>query len=112
MAMAYVESRFNKQAVSPKGACGIMQVMPATAAMYGVSRQELFDADINIQVGLYYFKEMLRLFKNRNLAVAAYNCGPNRVIAAGYKIPKIRETIDYVRRVNNAAKKYRQNKIQ
>ena len=109
--MAYVESRFNKQAVSPKGACGIMQVMPKTAALYDVCRQELFDEDINIQVGLYYLKEMLRLFKNRNLAVAAYNCGPNRVIAAGYRVPEIRETIDYVRRVNNAAKKYRQKGI-
>lgn len=109
--MAYVESRFNKQAVSPKGACGVMQVMPATAALYGVSRQELFDQDINIQVGLQYFKEMLRLFEKRDLAIAAYNCGPNRIIKAGNRIPRIRETIDYVRRVNNAAKKYRQKGI-
>lgn len=47
----------------------------------------------------------------QNLALAAYNAGPNRVIGAGCKIPRIRETRNYVRRVNNAAKTYRQNGI-
>ena len=95
------------QAVSPKGAVGVMQIMPKTAALYGVSRQELFEPDINIQVGLHYLKEMLHIFKSRDLAMAAYNCGPQRVIDAGYRIPRIQETVDYVRRVNNAVKRYK-----
>ena len=106
--MAHVESGFDTRAVSHKGACGVMQIMPKTAALYGVSRQELFDEDINIQVGLHYMREMLRLFGNRDLAVAAFNCGPNRVVQAGYRIPRISETRNYVRRVNHAARRYEQ----
>jgi soluble lytic murein transglycosylase-like protein len=106
--MAHVESGFNKRAVSPKGACGVMQVMPYTASLYGVTRRELFDEDINIQVGLYYMKEMLARFEDRDLALAAYNCGPNRIMASGYNIPRIPETRNYVRRVNNAARRYNQ----
>lgn len=105
-----MESAFNKWAISPKGAYGVMQVMPDTAAVYGVNRKELFDEDINIQVGLHYLKEMLSKFKNIDLALAAYNCGPARVIEAGYKIPKINETINYVRRVNREFKRYAQNR--
>ena len=82
--------------------------MPDTAALYGVTRRELFDEDINIQVGLYYLRAMLNRFEDRDLALAAYNCGPNRVIEAGYKIPRIRETRNYVRRVNHAARRYGQ----
>lgn len=82
-----MESRFNKRAISPQGACGVMQVMPATGALYGITRRELFDADINIQVGLQYLKDMFNLFANQELALAAYNCGPERVIEADYRIP-------------------------
>jgi len=108
--MAQVESNFNKLAVSGKGACGIMQIMPDTAAVYGVTRKELFDENINIQVGLHYMREMLHLFNDRNLALAAYNCGPNRVIKAGRQIPMIRETRDYVRRVNRAVQKFKRKR--
>lgn len=104
--MAHVESRFDPEVVSPKGACGIMQVMPGTAAIYGVSRKELFDPDVNIRVGLTYMGEMLDMFNNRDLALAAYNCGPQRVIDAGRKVPHIPETIQYVRRVNDVLKQY------
>ena len=86
--------------------------MPDTAMLYGVTRKELFDEDINIQVGLHYLKNQLHRFENRNLAIAAYNCGPQRIVDAGYKIPKIQETINYVRRVNHAAKKYGSKKLQ
>jgi len=86
-----------------------MQIMPDTAALYGVTRRELFNEDINIQVGLHYLKEMFHVFGNRDLAIAAYNCGPTRVIEAGYRIPGIRETINYVRMVNYAARKYEQH---
>lgn len=104
--MAYVESNFNKQAVSKKGACGVMQIIPTTASIYNVSRAELFDEDINIQVGLHYMKKMLKIFGKQDLALAAYNCGPTRITKAGYKIPGIRETRDYVRKVNDAKQKY------
>lgn len=80
--------------------------MPHTAAHYGVSRHELFNEDINIQVGLYYLKDMFRLFHDRDLSLAAYNSGPTTVINAGYRIPRIKETITYVRRVNRVAQRY------
>jgi soluble lytic murein transglycosylase-like protein len=105
--MAHVESGFNPDAVSPKGACGIMQVMPGTAAIYGVSKRELFDPDTNIRVGLTYMAEMLDLFQDRDLALAAYNCGPGRVVDAGRRIPPIPETLQYVRKVNHVLKHYR-----
>ncbi len=73
--------------------------MPATAKEYGVSRNELFDEDINIQVSLYYFRSLYREFGRYNLALAAYNAGPSRVINAGYRVPQIRETRQYIRRV-------------
>ena len=106
LAMAHVESGFDPDAVSPKGACGVMQVMPGTGAIYGVSRKELLDPDTNIRVGLTYMAELLRTFKDRNLALAAYNCGPQRVINAGYKVPQIPETIEYVRRVTHVFNRY------
>ncbi len=84
--------------------------MPGTAVLYGVKRRELFSEDINIQLGLYYYLKMLRLFRDRDLALAAYNAGPGRVMKAGYRIPRIKETINYVRRVNYAAKKFKNKK--
>jgi len=111
IAIAHVESGFNPRAVSPKGACGIMQVMPSTAAIYGVRRHELFNPDVCIQVGLHYFKEMSVLFNREDLALAAYNCGPNKVINAGWRIPNIPETINYVRKVQDAAKRYNPNRL-
>ncbi len=86
-----------------------MQILAGTAAPYGVSRKELFNEDMNIQVGIHYLKGLLSRFNNKELAIAGYNCGPGRVIAAGYRIPKISETINYVRRVKDAAKRYRQS---
>ena len=107
--MAQVESGFNPNAISPKGACGVMQLMPETAAIYGVMRKDLFNPDVNIRVGLTYLSEMLKVFKSRNLALAAYNCGPQRVIDAGYRIPQIPETIEYVKRVTRAIKFYKKS---
>ena len=109
MAVAEVESGFDKLAVSPKRAMGIMQVLPATAKLYGIDSRELFNENTNIKVGIYYLKHLLKIFNNKDLAIAAYNCGPTRVIEAGYSIPNISETINYVRRVNNAARRYRQS---
>lgn len=106
--MVYVESNFDKTAVSKKGACGLMQIMPATAAAMGVERAELFDEDINIQVGLHYMQKMLKMFGKTNLALAAYNSGPRRVKHAGNRIPRIKETINYVKKVNKAMEYYGQ----
>ncbi|GBD97006.1 MAG TPA: lytic transglycosylase domain-containing protein [Nitrospirae bacterium] len=106
MAVAYIESGFNVNAVSPRGAVGVFQIIPATGEIYGVTRKELFEADVNIQVGIHYLKAMLRLFRDTDLALAAYNAGPGKVVEAGYRIPEIRETRNFVRRVKYAAGRY------
>lgn len=102
LAMCHVESGFNHKAVSNKGAMGLMQVMPGTASLYGVHKRDLFDPDINIRTGLAYFKDMHQFFQNEELALAAYNCGPARVMEK--RIP--RETRTYVRDVRSKEKYY------
>ncbi|HZW21285.1 lytic transglycosylase domain-containing protein [Noviherbaspirillum sp.] len=94
-AIIEVESGFNANAVSPKGAVGLMQVMPATAARYG--RFNLYSPEQNIDVGARYLRDLLALFDgNIRLAVAAYNAGENAVIRHGRRIPPYQETIKYV----------------
>src|SRR5579872_6789346 len=74
------ESSGNPKAVSPKGARGLMQVMPATAAQYGVHPDQLFDPNINRQVGTRYFGDLMQKYNhNPFLALVAYNSGPGRV---------------------------------
>lgn len=91
------ESGGRPEAVSPKGAQGLMQLMPATAAEMGVKNP--FDPRENIFGGVGYFKKMLDRFGgNIPLALAAYNAGPEKVQKAG-GIPAIRETQDYVAKV-------------
>jgi len=94
-AIIEVESGFNAQARSPKGAVGLMQVMPATAARYG--RFDLYSPEQNLDVGARYLRDLLALFNgNVRLAVAAYNAGENAVIRHGRQIPPYAETIKYV----------------
>jgi len=94
-AIIEVESGFNANAVSPKGAVGLMQVMPATAARYG--RFNLYSPEQNIDVGARYLRDLLAMFDgNIRLAVAAYNAGENAVIRHGRRIPPYQETIKYV----------------
>jgi soluble lytic murein transglycosylase len=96
-AIIKAESAFDPKAVSWAGARGLMQLMPNTALMMGVT--DSFDPEQNIMGGSRYLRQMLNRFNgNLKLAVAAYNCGPERVARAG-RIPDIPETKNYVRAV-------------
>ena len=95
-AVAYVESRFNDEAVSPAGAVGAMQLMPATAAELGVDPS--IPAE-NIHGGASYLRQMLELFDgDLTLALAAYNAGPGAVQRYG-AVPPFEETQEYVEAV-------------
>lgn len=104
-AVITAESSYNPNAVSPKGATGLMQLMPATAARYGVSN--IFDPNQNIFGGAQYLRYLLQLFNNdMSLAVAAYNAGEHNVMKYGNRIPPFRETINYVPKVLSFYKHY------
>lgn len=118
-AVVAAESGFDPAAVSPKGAVGLMQLLPTTAAMYGVTadrqgrndgkgqpiaaqsvEQKLTDPRTNVFAGARYLAYLLKLFKGETqLAVAAYNAGEGAVQRAGNKIPNYKETQGYVRTV-------------
>ena len=106
-AVIATESGFDAGAVSPKGAVGLMQVMPATASRFGVSgdakrsvEQKLADPAVNVPTGTRYLRYLLDLFPGRmDLAVAAYNAGEGAVQRAGNQIPAFKETQNYVRTV-------------
>ena len=106
-AVIHTESRFNPTAVSPKGAVGLMQVMPATAERYGLANDQrgtvsakLTDPKTNIQTGARYLRDLIKMFPGQlELAVAAYNAGEGAVQRAGNKIPNYKETQNYVRSV-------------
>jgi hypothetical protein len=106
LSMAKVESHYDPTQVSPKGAVGVLQVMPRFAwHEYSVSREWLFNPHVNIRVGLTWMRSLLNRFDNNlDLALAAYNAGASRVVNAGYAVPPIRETQDYVVKVRQAMK--------
>ncbi len=107
-AVITVESGFNAGAVSPKGAMGLMQLMPSTAARFDV--QNVFSPRENINGGSAYLAELLRRFGgNLRLALAAYNAGSRAVIQAGYHIPPFEETQNYVPLVMNYYRRYLDN---
>ena len=106
-ALIATESGFDAQAVSPKGAVGLMQLMPATASRFGVRadakrslEQKLTDPAVNVPTGTRYLRYLLDLFPGRmDLALAAYNAGEGAVQKAGNQIPAFKETQNYVRTV-------------
>jgi hypothetical protein len=92
-----VESNFDPKAVSPKHASGLMQLMPQTAAQYGV--KDIFDPAENVNAGTRYLKELLAKYRDLTLALAAYNAGPERVDQYGRRVPPYLETMKYVQRI-------------
>ncbi|MFN2443995.1 MAG: lytic transglycosylase domain-containing protein [Vicinamibacterales bacterium] len=101
-AVIQLESGFNPWAVSPKGALGLMQLMPATARELGVDNP--FHPAQNIRGGVTYLRRLLDLYdQDVPLALAAYNAGPGAVARYG-DVPPYRETQEYVRRITTATR--------
>ena len=99
-AVIQAESAFNPRAVSPKGAMGLMQLMPATASDFGV--RDPFDPAENIRAGVGYLKSLLTRYSNNvELALAAYNAGPQAVKKYG-TVPPYRETRSYIARIQSS----------
>ncbi|MFN3564840.1 MAG: lytic transglycosylase domain-containing protein [Burkholderiaceae bacterium] len=97
-AVIAVESDYNPRAVSPKGAQGLMQLMPATASRFGVV--DPFDPRENVRAGARYLKQLLELFGGElRLARRPDNAGEQAVIRSGHRIPPYAETQRYVPRV-------------
>ena len=106
-ALIATESGFNSRAVSPKGAVGLMQLIPPTAERYGVRagknasvEKKLTDPVINIRAGARYLSDLIKMFPGQlELALAAYNAGEGAVQRAGNRIPNYPETKNYVKTV-------------
>jgi hypothetical protein len=98
------ESHFNTHAVSPKGARGLMQLMPGTGARFGVRRPH--DPAQNISGGTRYLRELLNRFNNRvDLVLASYNAGEGAVAKFGNKVPPYQETRNYVKKISKQYKR-------
>ena len=92
------ESRFHTRALSPKGAMGLMQLMPGTARRLGVRKP--YDAAENIRAGTQYMRELMDMFGGKvDLVLASYNAGEGAVLKYGRNVPPYRETRDYVKTI-------------
>jgi soluble lytic murein transglycosylase-like protein len=97
-AVMVAESGGDPNALSKRGARGLMQLMPATARLYGV--RNIFDPEQNVRAASQYLRDLTDRYQNDlELVLAAYNAGPTAVDSSGGKIPPLRETRDYVPRV-------------
>lgn len=96
-AVIRAESAYRPAAVSPKGAIGLMQVMPGTGKRFGVSNLERPES--NLKAGTAYLRYLIDRFNNIPLALAGYNAGEGAVIKHGYQIPPYPETQGYVRSI-------------
>jgi soluble lytic murein transglycosylase-like protein len=93
------ESGFNPRARSYKGATGLMQLMPATAARFGVTN--IYDVAQNIEGGAKYLRFLLDTFNGDiELTLAGYNAGEHAVMNSGYRVPRYRETQNYVKSIS------------
>lgn len=104
-AMIHTESDFRPRLVSNKSAQGLMQIVPSTARLLGIS--DPFDPQQNIAAGTKYFRYLLDRFDNETIALAAYNAGEGNVERFG-GIPPFAETKSYVTKVNRRTHRYRQ----
>jgi soluble lytic murein transglycosylase-like protein len=105
-AVIAVESAYDSRARSPKGAMGLMQLMPATAERYGVG--DAWNPQQNLRAGARYLRDLLAMFNNDlKLALAAYNAGEGAVMRFGRRIPPFAETRNYVPRVLQHYERYR-----
>jgi len=99
-AVITAESNYNPNAVSDKGAVGLMQIMPDTARRYGVKDKEIKHPEKNIKAGAQYLADLIRMFDgDLKLALAGYNAGENVVLRYGRRVPPYAETQAYVPRV-------------
>lgn len=106
-AVVDVESGFSPNAVSPRGALGLMQILPSTGRAQG-AKGDLLDPSVNVDAGSHYLRGLLELYdEDLELALAAYNAGPTAVSRhAG--VPPFRETREYVRKVLARYQRYQQ----
>jgi len=101
------ESHFNAKVVSPKGARGLMQLMPGTSARFGVRHP--FSPAENIAAGTRYLKQLIDKFNGRvDLVLAGYNAGEGTVVRFGHRVPPYGETRNYVKRISY---RYRHAKV-
>ena len=111
LAVAQVESNFNANAISNKGAIGIMQIMPKTASdMYGVPKHKLFDPVINIKIGISFLDHLIKKYKGRiDIALSHYNGGS--AVGKWPNVKIIPATYNYVLKVLNKSSNFEKNNI-